>query len=137
MVLASRAIWIALLLVVVSSLASAAGLTEVWRASGFDLPESVSWDAKAKAFYVSEQKWQAMSADQRKAVQDAAKEAGDFETEQFRAQEAEAVKVLGTKMEVIEPDVASIRAKLQGAFDSFDGSLWPKGTVDTFKKLMK
>jgi DNA-binding beta-propeller fold protein YncE len=35
------------------SVASAAGLTEVWRASGFDLPESVSWDAKAKAFYVS------------------------------------------------------------------------------------
>ncbi len=33
--------------------AAAAGLTEAWRTPGFDRPESVSWDAKANAFYVS------------------------------------------------------------------------------------
>jgi hypothetical protein len=33
--------------------AGAAGLTEVWKATGFDLPESVSYDAKTNAYYVS------------------------------------------------------------------------------------
>jgi len=30
-----------------------AGWTETWKATGFDLPESVSWDPGAKVFYVS------------------------------------------------------------------------------------
>lgn len=50
---ASKTMWGGLVLAVISTVASAAGLTEVWRAGGFDLPESVSWDANAKAFYVS------------------------------------------------------------------------------------
>jgi hypothetical protein len=33
--------------------AHAAGVTEAWRASGFQSPESVSWDAAAQVFYVS------------------------------------------------------------------------------------
>lgn len=36
-----------------ASPAAAAGLTEAWRTPGFDKPESVSWDAKAGVFYVS------------------------------------------------------------------------------------
>jgi hypothetical protein len=36
-----------------SSPLSAAELTEVWKATGFDLPESVSYDQKTNAYYVS------------------------------------------------------------------------------------
>ena len=41
---------------VASAIATSAGAgtwTEAWKATGFDLPESVSWDANARAFYVS------------------------------------------------------------------------------------
>jgi len=89
----------------------------------------------SKAWYVSEKQWQAMSPDQQKAMLDAAVEAGDYETQQYRAQEDEAIKFLSTKMEIIEPDIASIRAKLTGAFDSFEGSFWPKGTLEQFTRL--
>lgn len=40
-------------LATVSAPVSAAELTEAWRTPGFDLPESVSWDAKSNAFYIS------------------------------------------------------------------------------------
>jgi sugar lactone lactonase YvrE len=33
--------------------AASAEWNQAWKATGFDLPESVSWDANAKAFYVS------------------------------------------------------------------------------------
>lgn len=89
----------------------------------------------SKAWYVSEKQWQAMSPDQQKAMLEASTEAADYETQQFRAQEDEAVKFLATKMEVIEPDIPSIRAKLTGAFDSFDGPFWTKGTLEQFTKL--
>jgi sugar lactone lactonase YvrE len=43
----------ALVVTALASSAYAAGLTEVWRATGLDSPESVSWDDANKTFYVS------------------------------------------------------------------------------------
>lgn len=50
-------------LVFAASAASAADLTEAWRAKGFDLPESVSWDAGASVFYLSKLGADPMSKD--------------------------------------------------------------------------
>ena len=49
----SKLILIGAAFALAASSASAADLTEAWRATGFDLPESVSWDAGASVFYVS------------------------------------------------------------------------------------
>jgi len=43
----------ALTIVAAATSAHAAGVTEVWRATGLDLPESVTWDAATMSFYVS------------------------------------------------------------------------------------
>jgi hypothetical protein len=53
MKIGKRVVGLAMLAVVAAGTAFAAGLTEAWRATGFDMPESVSWDAGAKVYYVS------------------------------------------------------------------------------------
>src|SRR5438132_918143 len=40
-------------IIAASTAVHAAGVTEVWRATGLDLPESVTWDDANKTFYVS------------------------------------------------------------------------------------
>ena len=40
-------------IVAAATAAHAAGVTEVWRTAGLDLPESVTWDDASKTFYVS------------------------------------------------------------------------------------
>jgi DNA-binding beta-propeller fold protein YncE len=53
----------AAVLALAGSPASAATLTEAWKVTGLDLPESVAWDANAKAFYVSNLGTDPMSKD--------------------------------------------------------------------------
>lgn len=53
MIAFNRLILTAATLVAGVSLAAAAELAEAWRATGFDLPESVSYDPGSNAFYVS------------------------------------------------------------------------------------
>ena len=83
-----------------------------------------------ETFYISAERWKALTPAQQKAIFDASEEAGNLET-QFTQQEIEeATKFLATKMTVIEPDLASIRKALEGLYEEqFEGKLWPKGLL--------
>jgi TRAP-type C4-dicarboxylate transport system substrate-binding protein len=83
-----------------------------------------------ETFYISPEKWSALSPAQQKAVADAAEEAGNLET-QLTAQDInEATKFLAGKMTIVEPDLGSIRRALEGVYEEqFEGKLWPKGLL--------
>jgi hypothetical protein len=42
---------------------------------------------------------------------------------------------LAERMEVLEPDVDSFRAALEGAFDQFVGELWPEGLEEQIREM--
>jgi tripartite ATP-independent transporter DctP family solute receptor len=83
-----------------------------------------------ETFYISPEKWSALSPAQQKAVADAAEEAGNLET-QLTAQDIdEATKFLAGKMTIVEPDLGSMRRALEGVYEEqFEGKLWPKGLL--------
>ena len=88
-----------------------------------------------ETFYISIEKWKALSATQQRAVFEASEEAGNLET-QFTQQEIdEATKFLATKMTIIEPDLPSIRKSLGGLYEEqFEGKLWPKGLLQEVRE---
>ena len=87
-----------------------------------------------ETFYVSADKWQALTALQQKAVSEASEEAGNLETQLTQQELDEATKFLATKMTVIEPDLASIRKALEGVYEEqFEGKLWPKGMLQQIR----
>ena len=87
-----------------------------------------------ETFYVSADKWKALTAAQQKAISDASEEAGNLETQLTQQELDEATKFLATKMTVIEPDLASIRKALEGVYEEqFEGKLWPKGMLQQIR----
>jgi tripartite ATP-independent transporter DctP family solute receptor len=65
-------------------------------------------------------------------IVDAQEKAGNYETELTQKQLTTVYDSLKTKMTVITPpqlDLDSIRKKLEGAFDSFEGMKWPAGLL--------
>lgn len=86
-------------------------------------------------FFIAERLWQEMSADHRRAFQEAAIEAGDEMSTLLRARLQDDFNFLAERMEVIEPDLDSIRSALAGAFDQFDGVLWPRGLEGRIREM--
>jgi TRAP-type C4-dicarboxylate transport system substrate-binding protein len=87
-----------------------------------------------ETFYISADKWKALTAAQQKAISDASEEAGNLETQLTQQELEEATKFLATKMTVIEPDLASIRKALEGVYEEqFEGKLWPKGMLQQIR----
>ncbi|MFB3817075.1 MAG: TRAP transporter substrate-binding protein [Candidatus Methylomirabilales bacterium] len=83
-----------------------------------------------ETFFVSTDKWRALSPAHQKAIQDAAEEAGNLETQLTKQEIDEATKFLATRMTVVEPDLGSIRKALEGLYEEqFEGKLWPKGLL--------
>jgi len=85
------------------------------------------------AIFISEQIWQQMSDNQKKIMKDAAKAATDYEAEIIAGTVEEVMAFLSTKMTYIEPDIASIQAKLgTDIYMELDelGTIWPTGTLD-------
>jgi TRAP-type C4-dicarboxylate transport system substrate-binding protein len=74
--------------------------------------------------------WNNLSQEEQELISQATEEAGNYETELTQQQLAEVYEDLKTKMEVITPDLASIREKLKGAFDDFEGDKWPEGLLE-------
>jgi TRAP-type C4-dicarboxylate transport system substrate-binding protein len=69
---------------------------------------------------------------------DAAEKAGNLETELTEKQLATVYDFLKTKMTVVTPpqlNLDSIRKKLEGAFDSFEGTKWPAGLIKKVSAL--
>ncbi|MDI6602057.1 MAG: TRAP transporter substrate-binding protein [Thermoanaerobacteraceae bacterium] len=85
------------------------------------------------AIFISEKIWEELSDNQKQIILAAADKAVNKEAELVAAKNKEAIDFLSTKMTYVEPDIASIKAKLGSdiykKFDS-EGKLWPTGTID-------
>jgi TRAP-type transport system periplasmic protein len=89
-----------------------------------------------ETFYISTDKWKALSAAQQKAIVDASEEAGSLETALTKQDIEDATKFLATKMTIVEPDLGSIRKALEGVYEEqFEGKLWPKGLLQQVREF--
>jgi tripartite ATP-independent transporter DctP family solute receptor len=89
-----------------------------------------------ETFYISPDKWKALSAAQQKAIAEATDEAGALETDLTKRELDEATKFLATKMTIVEPDLGSIRKALEGVYEEqFEGKLWPKGLLQQVREF--
>jgi tripartite ATP-independent transporter DctP family solute receptor len=87
-----------------------------------------------ETFYISGERWNALTPAQQKALYEASEEAGDLETRLTQQELDEATKYLATKMTVVEPDLPSIRKALDGLYEEqFEGKLWPKGLLQQIR----
>ncbi|WP_455381240.1 TRAP transporter substrate-binding protein [Salinispira pacifica] len=82
-----------------------------------------------ETFYAATPFWNGLSKADRDLIYKATEQAGDYETKLTQEKLATVYDTLKQHMTVITPDMASIRAKLKGAFDSFEGSKWPSGLL--------
>lgn len=89
----------------------------------------------ARSWYVSDDWWDGLCADDKAAISEAAVEAGKLNTAEVRKQLREAEKKLASEVTVVEPDVAAFQKALDGEFDQFDGELWPEGLLDEVEQL--
>ena len=83
-----------------------------------------------ETFYMAMDTWNGLSQEEQSLIFQATEEAGNYETELTQKQLEEIYEDLKTKIEVITPDLDSIRAKLQGVFDDFEGTKWPEGLLE-------
>jgi tripartite ATP-independent transporter DctP family solute receptor len=91
-----------------------------------------------ETFYMAMPFWKKLSKDDQKIIFDAAQKSGDFETELTVKQLNTVYDFLRTKMTVVTPpqlNLDSIREKLKGAFDSFEGTKWPAGLLKKISDL--
>lgn len=82
-----------------------------------------------ETFYMAMDTWNSLSEEERELISQATEEAGNYETELTQQQLENVYDELKTKMTVIVPDLESIREKLKGAFDDFEGAKWPEGLL--------
>jgi tripartite ATP-independent transporter DctP family solute receptor len=88
-----------------------------------------------ETFYMSAEKWQRLSPADRDLIVKASEEAGNLETALTRKQLDEVYSLLRTKMTVLDADLSSIQAKLDGIFNDYEGSKWPKGLLSEIKAV--
>lgn len=82
-----------------------------------------------ETFYMATPAWDKLSQSDRDLIYKATEEAGNYETKLTQEKLETVYGELSKNMSVITPDMASIRAKLAGAFDSFEGTKWPNGLL--------
>jgi tripartite ATP-independent transporter DctP family solute receptor len=88
-----------------------------------------------ETFYMSGSKWQQLSPADRDLISRATEEAGNLETSLTQKQLADVYAQLAGKMTVLEADLPSIQAKLDGVFADYDGTKWPKGLLAEIKAI--
>lgn len=88
-----------------------------------------------ETFYMSADRWSELSAADQKLIHEASEIAGNTETELTRQQLKDVYSRLNAKMTIIEPDLNSIRQRLDGVFDSYEGEKWPKGLLQKIKDM--
>jgi tripartite ATP-independent transporter DctP family solute receptor len=88
------------------------------------------------AYYISENIWNQMSENQKNAMIEAANEAGEIESQITREQINETLELLKEKMDFVEIDLDSVRAKLgDSIYEQFDaeGRAWATGAYEVIK----
>jgi tripartite ATP-independent transporter DctP family solute receptor len=91
-----------------------------------------------ETFYMAMPFWKKLSKQDQAIIFDAAQKSGDYETELTLKQLQTVYDFLKTKMTVVTPpqlNLDSIRQKLKGAFDSFEGTKWPAGLIKKVSDL--
>lgn len=88
-----------------------------------------------RSWYVSDQVWGSLCADQQDAILEEADAAGELATEEVATQLETAMATLDESIEVVEPDVESFRSALEGVFEEFDGELWQEGLLEETRQL--
>lgn len=83
-----------------------------------------------ETFYMAMNTWKSLSKEEQDLIYQVTEEAGNYETELTQKQLESIYEDLKTKIEVIIPDLDSIRKKLKGAFDDFEGTKWPEGLLE-------
>lgn len=88
-----------------------------------------------ETFYTGIDTWNKLSKENQELIYQATEEAGDYETKLTQEQLNTAYDTLKEKMTVIIPDCDSIRKKLVGVFDEWEGVKWPKGLLEMVSKV--
>lgn len=88
-----------------------------------------------ETFYTGMDTWNKLSKENQELIYQATEEAGDYETELTQEQLNTAYDTLKEKMTVIIPDCDSIREKLVGVFDEWEGVKWPKGLLEKISNV--
>jgi TRAP-type transport system periplasmic protein len=88
-----------------------------------------------ETFYMGTDKWQRLSQADRDLIVKASEEAGNLETTLTQKQLDEVYSLLRTKMAVLDADLSSIQAKLDGIYSDYEGTKWPKGLLGKIKAL--
>jgi TRAP-type transport system periplasmic protein len=89
----------------------------------------------ARSWYVSGKVWASLCKSQQDQLTAAAHEAGRLDTAEVAEQMAASSAELRKKVTIVQPDIASFRTSLNGKFDQFDGTLWPKGLLTEVQQL--
>lgn len=88
-----------------------------------------------ETFYTGMDTWNKLSKENQELIYQATEEAGNYETELTQEQLNTAYDTLKEKMTVIIPDCDSIREKLVGVFDEWEGVKWPKGLLEKISNV--
>ncbi len=88
-----------------------------------------------ETFYTGMDTWNKLSKEDQELIYQATEEAGNYETALTQEQLNTAYDTLKEKMTVIIPDCDSIREKLVGVFDEWEGVKWPKGLLEMVSKV--
>ena len=88
-----------------------------------------------ETFYMAADRWQKLSPSDRDLVLKATEEAGNLETALTQKQLNEVYSLLRSKMTVLDADLPSIQAKLEGIYNDYEGTKWPKGLLSQIKAL--
>jgi len=88
-----------------------------------------------ETFYMGMGTWNKLSKEDQELIYQATVEAGNYETELTQKQLNSAYETLKEKMTVIIPDCDSIREKLVGVFDEWEGVKWPKGLLEMIRNV--
>lgn len=88
-----------------------------------------------ETFYTTTSFWNRLSAADKDLILKATETAGNYETQLTQKQLADVYAFLKTKMTVLEPDLLSIQAKLDGIFNDYEGTKWPAGLMQKIKAI--
>ena len=88
-----------------------------------------------ETFYAGMDTWGKLSQADQELIYQATEEAGDYETLLTQLQLNSAYKTLKEKLTVIIPDGNSIREKLSGVFDEWEGVKWPAGLLNKIRNV--
>ena len=88
-----------------------------------------------ETFYMTLAKWNSLSKANQDLIVKASEAAGNYETELTQKQLKETYETLKQKMTVVDADLPSIQAKLEGIFNDYEGTKWPVGILQKVKEL--